>query len=426
MSRLKVLACAYACNPALGSESAVGWNWVLAIARRHDVWVMTDAMHRRDIEAFARAQPDGVLGLHFHYVSERRWHYRYDSPVWHWLDHSFLRPAVHLAYLAWQRAAYREARGLVAEVRFDLVHQLTLVGFRFPGALWRLGLPFVWGPIGGLENTSWRLLPALGVQGAVYYALRNLVNSAQKRLLRRPRRALRAAGGGIIAATGGIRREICRTYGLDSTVICEVTPPALIAGAPTPRRADAPLRLAWSGEHLPGKALPLALRALAGLEAGIAWRLDIYGTGPQSARWRALARRLGLDDRCTWHGRVSRAEAVAGLARAHVFVITSIKDLTSTVLLEAMSQAVPVVCPDHCGFSDVVTPGSGIKVRIGSTAEFMVGLGRAVAALHQDEPRRLALAEGARRRAQAFTIDAKAQAINAVYGAALAAHRHAF
>ncbi len=44
------------------------------------------------------------------------------------------------------------------------------------------------------------------------------------------------------------------------------------------------------------------------------------------------------------------------------FVITSLKDLTSTVLLEALAQGVPVICPDHCGFADVVTGECGLKI----------------------------------------------------------------
>ena len=420
MSRLKVLVCAYACNPALGSESAVGWNWVLAIARRHDVWVLTDRMHRPDIEAFAQAEPTALSQVTFHYVAERSWHYRHDSRLWDWLNHSFLRPAVNLAYLAWQRAAYREALALRSQVDFDLVHQLTLVGFRFPGLLWRLGLPFVWGPIGGLENTPWRLFPALGVQGAAYYAVRNLVNSAQKLLLQRPRRALKAAAGGVIAATSGIRREIQRTYGIDSTVICEVTPPTLSQKDPIPRRHGEPLRLAWSGEHLPGKALPLLLDALHGLAQAFDWTLDVYGSGPKTRRWRRTAAELGLQPRCRWHGQVPRDVAIAGLRHAHLFVITSLKDLTSTVLLEALNQQVPVICPDHCGFSDVVNAECGIKLPIDTPEAFVIGLRDAITGLFRDEARRRHLAMGAGIRARTFGLDAKAAQIHAVYKRVLA------
>src|SRR5208283_2494103 len=121
---------------------------------------------------------------------------------------SILKPLMHFSYKIWQRDALRLARELHEKVQFDLVHQITFVGFRFPGHLWKLDVPFVWGAMGG--------------QGSIYHGARNLVNSMHRRFLRLPRKAFAAAGPGVIAATSGIRREILRWYGVESEVICEV------------------------------------------------------------------------------------------------------------------------------------------------------------------------------------------------------------
>ena len=40
-TRRKVLLSAYACGPGRGSEPGLGWNALVAIARDHDVWVLT-------------------------------------------------------------------------------------------------------------------------------------------------------------------------------------------------------------------------------------------------------------------------------------------------------------------------------------------------------------------------------------------------
>jgi glycosyltransferase involved in cell wall biosynthesis len=180
-----------------------------------------------------------------------------------------------------------------------------------------------------------------------------------------------------------------------------------------------PLRLAWSGRHLPGKALHLLLHALAQMPETTDWRLDIYGDGPCKTKWQRLADRLGIGPQCTWHGQVSRAEALIGLKSAHLFVTTSLKDLTSTVILEALSNGVPVVCPDHCGFADVVNEQCGIKIPIGNVREFETGLSRAIVAMARDETMRCRLAEGALRRARDFFWEAKAEAIDRVYSRVL-------
>lgn len=418
---MKVLVCAYACNPCWGSEEAVGWNWVKAIARRNEVTVISAAFHEPDINKALKGPEQWVGSVRFIYVKHKPWHYR-PSLMWRMIENSFLKPMMNWAYRLWQRDAFVLAMALSEEQPFDLIHQVTYVGYRFPGDLWRLEAPFVWGPLGGLENTPWSLLRAMDTGGMLYYAGRNFVNSIHRRFLRSPRRAIEAAGPGLIAATSSIRSELRRWYGAESTVICEVTAPDELAVEPSIRRDGDPMRLAWIGGHLPGKALPLLLEALSGLGDGVSWVLDVYGSGPKTQRWRARAEELGLNPSCRWHGQVPRDEAISGLAHAHLFVITSLKDLTSTVLLEALSQGLPVLCPNHCGFPDVVTPECGIVLPIDNPESFVRALAEAIEALYCDEARRRSLAAGALRRARDFSVDAKAEAIERVYAQVIAAH----
>ena len=405
--RLKVLVSAYACNPYHGSEEGVGWGWVNAIAEHHDVWVIVGDLHRADIEKAVAADPERYCNIEFHYVARTRWLTL--EKVW--------QPAYLWTYRLWQRAAYRLACELHEENKFDLAHLVTYVGFRVPGHLWRLDIPFVWGPIGGLENTPWRFLPMLGIKGCIYYACRNIINSLHKRFLTLPKRAFAKAGatGGIIAATEGIRKEILRWYGQESEVICEIGPPDTVAVEHSVRQPGEPLRLAWSGQHLPGKALPLLLRATAKLPAELDWRLDILGIGPCTKKWRRLATKLGVGGRCMWHGWVERAEAVDTVHSAHVFIITSMKDLTSTVLLEALSQGVPVICPDHCGFSNVVTDDCGVKVPVVTPSQIEGDIAEAIVEMASNEKRRDQMAAAAMGRIGAFSWESKATGLSTIY-----------
>jgi len=328
--RLRVLVSAYACNPYRGSEQGVGWGWANAATRNHDVWVLTAEHNRADIEKAVAAQPKRYRSMRFHYIPRTRW--RALEKVW--------KPAYLWTYELWQREAYRAGLELHRKVRFDLAHLVTYVTFRSPGHLWKLGIPFVWGPIGALQNTPWRLLPMMGLKGCVHFAGRNVINSLHKAFLPGPKQAFRQAVT-VIAATEGVRRQIKRWYGRDSEVICEIGAPSVIASNFTRREPREPLRLAWSGLHQAGKGLPLLLGALPALNPHVQWTLDILGAGGCTSMWRRVAGKLGLDGRCRWHGWVPREAAISVVSRAHVFVITSLKELTSSVLLEALSQGVP-------------------------------------------------------------------------------------
>jgi glycosyltransferase involved in cell wall biosynthesis len=314
----------------------------------------------------------------------------------------------------WQTSAYTLSKQLHQEIRFDIVHQLTYVGFRVPGFLWMLDAPFVWGPIGGLEQTTWALLPALGLRGGLHYLARNLINDAHRRLLRNPRRAFKKAAGGIIAATSGIQREIKRFYGLESTVISEVGLPPVAQVEPNQRESGEPLSLLWCGLLLPGKALQFLLSALPLLPPQLNWKLTIVGDGDSRKGWQSLAEAKGIANRIEWLGQVPRDVVLRQMRSAHALVITSVKDLTSTVLVEALASGLPVICPDHCGFADAITADCGIKVPAESQSSIVQGLRNAIIRI-DDEQARLRLATGALKRSLAYAWDIKGKAVSEIY-----------
>jgi glycosyltransferase involved in cell wall biosynthesis len=416
MKRLRILAIAYACNPTKGSDEAVGWGWARAIAERHDVTVITADFHANDISRHSHVgESANGNNPRFIYVKNRTWHYR-PQGIWKKIECSIAKPLMNLAYQNWLSHAFAQAKREVALTPFDVVHLITYVGWRFPGAFYRLGLPFVWGPIGGLQNTKWRLLPSLGPRGAFYHAARNSVNSLQIKLLPGPRRALQAACGSVIAATSEIQEKLWEHFGTKSQVISEVGPPDLPPPAePRKRAQEEPFKICWSGLHLPRKALHLLLRAAARLPRDLDYCIEILGDGPCGQPWRALASRLGVQSRCRWHGQVSREQSLTIMKTCHLFSITSLSDLTSNVAVEAISLGLPIVCLDHCGFADLVTPECGIKVRVGSIGQIVSDLAAAIGALCRDEDYRRQLAQGALRRTADYSWQKKMDTLDEIY-----------
>lgn len=411
--RLKVLVGAYACSPSRGSEPGVGWGWVEAISKYHDVWVLTGDQFRQEIEAELSRRPELRNRMRFCYIPRVR--YLRAEKIW---PPSYLYTYKH----QWQKAAYEAGKRLHGEVGFDLVHQLTYVGFRLPGMLWHLDPPFVWGPIGGLEQTTWALIPALGLRGALYFLARNLWNEWDRRVSRNPKLAFHRADGGIIAATAGIQKEIRRFYGHESTVISEIGLPHVKHETPVRRLPSEPLHLLWCGLHIPRKALPFLFSALQLLPPHLEWKLTIVGDGPCSAHWRRLARVKGVGDRCEWLGQVPREAVLRRMQAAHVLVVTSVYDLTSTVVVEALANGLPIICPDHCGFKDAITPECGIKVPASSKRHLVRGLAGSIQLLFE-EARRWELARGALARSAAYRWEAKARAIDETYRARMRHNR---
>ncbi len=72
--------------------------------------------------------------------------------------------------------------------------------------------------------------------------------------------------------------------------------------------------------------------------------LDLLGDGPERAALEARARRLGIDDRCTFHGAVTPGQLERVVGASDVYVSVSESDGVSLALLEALALgAVPVL-----------------------------------------------------------------------------------
>ena len=125
----------------------------------------------------------------------------------------------------------------------------------------------------------------------------------------------------------------------------------------------------------PEKDIATLLRAVAFVvRAQPAFRLAIAGDGPCMAELRTLAGVLGLGEHVQFLGMV---RDVAGLlARASMYVLSSISEGVSLTLLEAMASGLPVVATRVGGTPEVVTDETGLLVPPGDPAALAAALAR--------------------------------------------------
>ena len=195
MTRLSVLLSAYACTPGAGSESGKGWNVALAVAEHHDVWVLTRSSNRAAIEAALAAAP--VANLRFAY---------FDLPRWsRWWKRG--GRGISTYYYLWQLGSRAAARRLHGEVGFDLAHHVTFARYWAPSGVASLGVPFVWGPVGGGESAPAAFRSRLGARGRALEWLRDAARWAGEHdpLVRGTARKSRVALGTTEASAARMR-----------------------------------------------------------------------------------------------------------------------------------------------------------------------------------------------------------------------------
>lgn len=398
---MKVLVNCYACSPYQGSEPGMGWNFVKCISHMHELHIITESKFRSDLDRYFSEHIEEKSFFKFYFIQKSR-HKRLRK-IW--------PPSYYWFYKAWQKKAYKLAAKLDEKENFDLIHQLNMVGYREPGYLWKICKPFVWGPIGGYGITPWTMLPSMGLKGCIYYFSRNIINVIQMYSLRRVRKAIKKANS-LIAATQSQSEYISRIYGRSSVIIPEVGLETTQLILCYKRKVGEPLRICWNGQHTPGKALNLLLDALK-MNSSMDVELHVIGRGEKTECWKRKAKKI--NKKVVWYGQTEKQEAHKIMQSCHIMCITSLKDLTSTVLLEALSFGLPVIALDHCGFSNVITEECGRKIIISNKKQVVLDLGNAIDEIARNEDLRKRLSEGARKRALEYNWENKAKIISQIY-----------
>ncbi len=276
-----------------------------------------------------------------------------------WLTYTF-----YLAYRLWHARAGQVARAIVGKSEFDVIHYLGPIGYREPGTLWKLDLPYVWGPIGGAPNLSTSLAAALPPLGRIKLGFRAIMNWLQLRCSLRVRRALHRADV-LLAATTENQSIFQRVLGVHSYYLTENGIIGEVRLNTGKFDSMAPIRLIWIGTIEARKALRILVDAFARMRSSTFFEVDIVGDGPLKARLQKDLAAMGMSDRFVWHGQVQRSTVQRLLEGAHLHVITSVSEGNPTTIWEAMACGVPTLTIDHCGMHDTVHDQVGLKVPIG-------------------------------------------------------------
>jgi len=386
--RLRILMSAYACEPHQGSEPGVGWHWATRLARAgHQVRVLTRANNRGAIESVLETNP--VPNLRFAY---------YDLPEWmcRWKNHAGLW--ARLYYLWWQWGAYGVARRLCREARFDLVHHITFGVFRHPSFMAFLGLPFVFGPVGGGESAPQPLRRTFPLRGYLFDLVRDIANWVVR--VDPLMAAVFRRSAATLCKTGETLQSIPPRFHDKCQVQVELGTDGRPAATRHRQREEGGFRLLYVGRLVYWKGLHLGLMAFARLlESHPGATLTVVGRGPDAAWFRDLAQRLDIEGSVNWVAHLEHAAVMRAYLHHDAFLFPSLHDSSGNVVLEALSSGLPVVCLDAGGPAVLVDPSCGFRIRPGMPQQVVEDLARALAALAGDRHLVRSMGEAARYRA---------------------------
>lgn len=352
---LNVLLNAYAVSPSYGSEQGMTWRWIIELVKYHNLYIITEGEWKDQIEEAVKKHPLGNR-MHFYYnpVSEEVRRMCWNQGDWRFYIH----------YRRWQKSTLKIAKRICCEVKIDITHQLSMIGFREPGLLWKIeGPKHVWGPIGSMGDIPTQFLTDLPKHVRMKQKLKNLISHYQ--ITHSPVKEAVYKSDRLIAALQVTADTIRSVYGKDVEVISET---GLVPNEGQTHLFDKskPLELLWVGRFIPTKKLSIALEALARTKNYKAFRLHIVGSGSEVeiAMYKSLADKLGISEVCKWYGKISHNEVQKMMKEKDLFYFTSVYEGGPHVVNEAISNNLPILCFDTCGQGSVVDETIGWKVSL--------------------------------------------------------------
>ncbi|MEZ0486586.1 glycosyltransferase family 4 protein [Fibrella aquatica] len=387
---LTILLSAYACLPNRGSEEGNGWHYATLLSRRGiQTHCITREEFRSEIEP---ALAEGHYpNLTVHYIT---------MPAW--LDRAYGNLlGMYTHYIYWQWQASQLARELDKREHFDLVHHVTYSSLQLGSFMYRVGKPFIFGPVGGGQRVPKSMKQYLGG----YYS-REVMRDGASWLFQRLNpgyyQTMRQADLVLISNADTLklarqsRPDKPIEQVLDSGIGEEFT-----SLGPLERSANPPvMNLLWVGRLLPRKALELSIHAFSRVNPELPIRLTIVGGQGQIAdQVTTYLTRYKVTDRVKWVGHVSYDEVRQYYQQSDAFLFTSLRDSCPTQVTEAMAYSMPVITLAIHGQAELVDGTNGIKVAVNDPEQVVNDLAKAIEWLYYHPAERLEMG----RRAYAFS-----------------------
>lgn len=369
---MKVLLSAFACDPTMGSEPGNGWNWSSGLAEKgFEIHCLTRIVGKENITV-----ANNFSNLHFHYVK-----LPFGLEKWYLMS----TISMYAYYLIWQYYAYRTAKKIHREEKFDLAHHVTWGSLQMGSFMYKLDIPFIFGPAGGGQNAPEAFKSYFGkdwnTEEKRNFISRMLlrVNPACKAMLRKAK---------VVLASNPDTLEMAKSNGCTNVhfSLDAALPQIFFPEIFTPKvfKKDS-LELLWIGRFMPRKGLLLVLEVMRELKEYKNISLTIVGDGETRGETLAKIKEYGLGNCVHWKGKVPYEEVKNFYLTHDLFFFTSLRDSCPAQLIEAMAYGLPVVTLNLHGQAIIVNNDTGIRCECSTPELAIENLKKAILSFYHHE-----------------------------------------
>lgn len=399
----KILLSAFSCHPNRGSEPGVGWNWLKELSKKNEIWLLYyDGEGQKEAVMEAVSILPQKDNIHLLPLSVPKF-----------IQNNFY----YVRYEIWQKKAYSLVKDLIKNQHFDLIHHVTIAAWWNCGYLWKLNIPFIFGPISGFQMVPLSAIGFLQIPDVMKEMLRNFLVVVGRELHPNFKRAIGKAKVIFCAneATYNYFRKKFR--GKEIRLLSEIGVDEALWKKPDNKfKKDSGFTLLWSGAFIPTKNFRLLFDALINLPSDLEWKLIALGDGKRWEFWKKKVNDNKLNDQVVFKGFIEYDEVTNYYENADVFVFPSLREATGTVLLEAMAAGLPPIVLNINGAKNLLNNKSGILIDVDDKKKMTSSFKNAIIELYENPEWRISLGNNAGERAfKYFSWQSRGEYMNDVY-----------
>jgi glycosyltransferase involved in cell wall biosynthesis len=399
-----ILASAYAVNPFKGSEDGMGWNFIYQIARFNKVIAVTRENNRVHIERYMNENPDVIYeNISFIY---------FDLPYWMRFWKKGGRGAM-LYFWLWQRAL----PGFVKQqnLNFDVTHNVNFHNDWTPSYLWKLGKPFVWGPIGHHPVIPSQYLKPFKRQ--IFF---------KDRLIWMLKKIFWKYSGSLKNTVKYADHIICMNKSVPDVLNLRKKQFSIVPSVATEdfgfeKKDGKQFNLISAGRLVPLKGFDLSILAFASFFKTLTQvekskcKLIIVGSGPEEQFLKNLAEKNGVKEHVQFINWIERNELLKLYSGSSAFLFPS-HEGAGMVVAEALSFGLPVICLNNAGPGEFITSDCGFAIPPADYQHTVANLSNAINTLYNDQTQLKQMSIKARERFENyFNWDNRGIKLHAIY-----------
>lgn len=328
---MNILLSSYSINPYKGSEDAVGWNWLLQVAKHFNkpndkIYVVTKKFNEKDtVKGIKELGLNNVELIIVDVPNYLNW-FREKHSMFH-----------HMYYMLWQNEAYRWAKK--SKIKFDVVHHVTMGDFRITGKMYKLkNAHTIFGPVGGGQVTPDSL--KCYESNKFYEKFRQMINNAT---LVFPSYGKSINKFDKVYAVNEETAEIMKqSSGKSIDLLTDVALTDNLKNLHIDKTDNEITKIIFVGRLIEKKGIIFLLDIIKSLHTNLPFTLEIYGDGPMKNKVNSYIIENNLSDKVFLKGTLPYAEIYSVYKHADIFVLPSLRETGGTVLTEAMAHKLPI------------------------------------------------------------------------------------